>query len=160
MCSEFSRWKDAEYPDIGPVEGPIPKEVDCVIVGAGIAGTEPQDRPWAFSLLRNLSFEDPRSKIPVPGIYQAKVMNEQGKSLVVFDRYHMIGGVWEFYGNEYSRVNTSERLGQKLRGKRSESFLQNTVAAKNRISCAGQEGYLDATERGPHTTARHHAGHL
>ena len=45
MCSEFSRWKDAEYPDIGPVEGPIPEEVDCVIVGAGIAGTEPQDRP-------------------------------------------------------------------------------------------------------------------
>lgn len=79
MCSEFSRWKDAEYPDIGPVEGPIPEEVDCVIVGAGIAG-----------------------------IYQAKVMNELGKSLVVFDRYHMIGGVWEFYGNEYSRVNTSE----------------------------------------------------
>ena len=44
------------------------------------------------------------------GIYQAKVMNEQGKSMVIFDRYHMIGGVWEFYGNEYSRVNTSEKL--------------------------------------------------
>ncbi|CAE7511799.1 Mcat [Symbiodinium pilosum] len=78
-CCNFSRWNDADYPDIGPVDGSIPTEVDCVIVGAGIAG-----------------------------IYQAKVMDEASKSLVVFDRYHIIGGVWEFYGNDYSRVNTSE----------------------------------------------------
>ena len=45
------------------------------------------------------------------GIYQAKVMAETGKSFVVFDRYHKIGGVWEFYGNDCSRVNTSEMLG-------------------------------------------------
>lgn len=44
------------------------------------------------------------------GIYQAKVMAETGKSFVVFDRYHKIGGVWEFYGNDSSRVNTSEML--------------------------------------------------
>lgn len=50
------------------------------------------------------------------GIYQAKVMAETGKSFVVFDRYHKIGGVWEFYGNEYSRVNTSEMLGPSTRG--------------------------------------------
>ena len=37
-------------------------------------------------------------------------MDEASKSLVVFDRYHIIGGVWEFYGNDYSRVNTSEKL--------------------------------------------------
>lgn len=78
-CNNFCRWNDETYPDIGPVEGPIPEKVDCIIVGAGIAG-----------------------------IYQAKVMAETGKSFMVFDRYHKIGGVWEFYGNEYSRVNTSE----------------------------------------------------
>lgn len=50
-----------------------------------------------------------------PGIYQAKVMAETGKSFVVFDRYHKIGGVWEFYGNECSRVNTSEILALKFR---------------------------------------------
>ena len=38
-------------------------------------------------------------------------MAESGKSFVVFDRYHKIGGVWEFYGNDCSRVNTSEPLG-------------------------------------------------
>ena len=43
MCCEFSRWKDAEYPDIGPLEGPIPEQVDCVIVGAGIAGKRLSD---------------------------------------------------------------------------------------------------------------------
>jgi len=78
-CNNFCRWNDETYPDIGPIEGPIPEKVDCIIVGAGIAG-----------------------------IYQAKVMAETGKSFMVFDRYHKIGGVWEFYGNEYSRVNTSE----------------------------------------------------
>lgn len=66
-------------PDIGPVEGPMPEQVDCIIVGAGISG-----------------------------IYQAKSMDEAGKSLLVLDRHHTIGGVWEYYGNDYSRVNTSE----------------------------------------------------
>lgn len=41
-------------------------------------------------------------------------MAETGKSFVVFDRYHKIGGVWEFYGNECSRVNTSEILALKF----------------------------------------------
>ncbi|CAK9115688.1 unnamed protein product [Durusdinium trenchii] len=78
-CQDFCRWNEEVFPDIGPLEGSIPNQVDCVIVGAGIAG-----------------------------IYQAKVMAETGKSFVVFDRYHKIGGVWEFYGNDSSRVNTSE----------------------------------------------------
>ncbi|CAJ1341995.1 unnamed protein product [Effrenium voratum] len=85
---DFCRWNEEAYPDIGPVEGAIPEKVDCVIVGAGIAG-----------------------------IYQAKVLAEGGKSFVVFDRYHTIGGVWEFYGNDYSRVNTSE-IGYRILDKR------------------------------------------
>lgn len=40
-------------------------------------------------------------------------MAESGKSFVVFDRYHKIGGVWEFYGNDCSRVNTSEPLDER-----------------------------------------------
>jgi len=37
-CNNFCRWNDETYPDIGPIEGPIPEKVDCIIVGAGIAG--------------------------------------------------------------------------------------------------------------------------
>ena len=40
-CEEFCRWKDEQYPDIGPVEGAVPEKVDCIIVGAGIAGGKP-----------------------------------------------------------------------------------------------------------------------
>lgn len=37
-CKDFCRWNDETYPDIGPLDGPIPEKVDCIIVGAGIAG--------------------------------------------------------------------------------------------------------------------------
>mmetsp|Transcript_63354 Transcript_63354/g.162980 ORF Transcript_63354/g.162980 Transcript_63354/m.162980 type:complete len:848 (-) Transcript_63354:130-2673(-) len=79
-CEKYNRWKeDGELPDIGPVEGDIPAEVDCVVVGAGIAG-----------------------------IYQSKELCDAGKAVICMDKYHEIGGVWNFYGNDYSRVNTSE----------------------------------------------------
>ncbi|CAE8613591.1 unnamed protein product, partial [Polarella glacialis] len=73
--------KDVEeiLPDIGPVDGPIPEEIDCVVVGAGIAG-----------------------------ITQAKALAESGKSVVVFDRYRTVGGIWMYYANNFSRVNSSE----------------------------------------------------
>ena len=41
---DFCRWNEEAYPDIGPVEGAIPEKVDCVIVGAGIAGKTQRDR--------------------------------------------------------------------------------------------------------------------
>jgi len=78
--SKHDRWlKDGVMPDIGPTDGPMAAEVDCVIVGAGISG-----------------------------VYQGGVLAEGGKSVLILDRYHLIGGVWQFYGNDYSRVNTSE----------------------------------------------------
>jgi len=65
--------------DIGPTDGPIPDEVDIVVVGAGVAG-----------------------------ITNAKALAETGKSVLVFDRYNKIGGIWTFYANKFSRVNSSE----------------------------------------------------
>ena len=64
---------------MGDVEGPVPTDVDCLVVGAGIAG-----------------------------VYQAKELCDAGKSVLCLDRYHEIGGVWNYYGNDFSRVNTSE----------------------------------------------------
>jgi len=74
------RWlKDGIFPDIGPADGPLPDQVDCVIVGAGIAG-----------------------------VYQAKELAKSGKSIICLDRHDKLGGVWDFFGNDGSRVNTSE----------------------------------------------------
>eukprot|EP00930_Biecheleria_cincta_P034003 TRINITY_DN23534_c0_g1_i1.p1 TRINITY_DN23534_c0_g1~~TRINITY_DN23534_c0_g1_i1.p1 ORF type:complete len:1175 (+),score=200.14 TRINITY_DN23534_c0_g1_i1:265-3525(+) len=73
------RANEDAWPDIGPTDGSIPEVVGHVIIGCGIAG-----------------------------IYQAKTYGETGKDFIMFDRYHAIGGVWEFYGNDHSRVNTSE----------------------------------------------------
>jgi len=80
MVQKYDRWQeDAALPDLGDVDGPLPDQVDTVVVGAGISG-----------------------------VYQAAELVKAGKTVVVFDRYHCIGGVWQFYGNDYSRVNTSE----------------------------------------------------
>eukprot|EP00439_Symbiodinium_sp_Y106_P022665 s7215_g2.t2 len=69
----------AILPDIGPTDGEIPAKTDCVIVGAGIAG-----------------------------VTTARAMAEAGRDLLVFDKYDAIGGIWTYYANIFSRVNTSE----------------------------------------------------
>jgi cation diffusion facilitator CzcD-associated flavoprotein CzcO/surfactin synthase thioesterase subunit len=81
VSSKYQLKKDVldVLPSIGPVEGPIPSEVDCVVVGAGITG-----------------------------VMQAKALVEVGKSVLLLDRYRTIGGIWMFYANNYSRVNSSE----------------------------------------------------
>jgi len=77
--AEFNRHTNEERADIGPTDGDIPDEIDALVIGAGING-----------------------------VVASKWLAEAGKSLLIFDKYHAIGGVWEFYGNDYSRVNTSE----------------------------------------------------
>jgi thioredoxin reductase len=74
-----SRWDEDNHWDIGPTDGPIPAEIDCVVVGAGITG-----------------------------LTQAKFLAESGQSCIIIEKNKKIGGVWNFYGNSYSRVNTSE----------------------------------------------------
>ncbi|CAJ1422828.1 unnamed protein product [Effrenium voratum] len=66
-------------PDIGPSDGPMPAEVDAIVVGAGLAG-----------------------------VTAARAMVEAGRDVLVFDRYAQIGGIWTYYANQFSRVNTSE----------------------------------------------------
>uniref|UniRef100_A0A7S1PUS0 Uncharacterized protein n=1 Tax=Alexandrium catenella TaxID=2925 RepID=A0A7S1PUS0_ALECA len=80
-CEKFQLMKEVDdlLPNPGPMEGPMPAEVDCIIVGAGIAG-----------------------------ITQAKAIVETGRSVLVVDRYRTIGGIWMFYANNFSRVNSSE----------------------------------------------------
>jgi hypothetical protein len=39
---------------------------------------------------------------------QAKFLAESGQSCIIIEKNKKIGGVWNFYGNSYSRVNTSE----------------------------------------------------
>lgn len=78
--TRYNRWiEDGALADFGPSDGPLPESVDVVIVGAGIAGLQ-----------------------------QAKSMALAGKSILILDKHDGIGGVWNFYGNDYSRVNTSE----------------------------------------------------
>lgn len=80
MYKTYDRWhSDGQFADIGPVDNPLPETTDVVVVGAGIAG-----------------------------IYQAMSLAKAGKSIVCLDRHNAIGGVWEYYGNDCSRVNTSE----------------------------------------------------
>jgi len=76
---QLTKEVDDILPDFGPTDGPIPEEIDCIIVGAGIAG-----------------------------ITQAKALVETGRSVLVVDRYRTIGGIWMFYANNFSRVNSSE----------------------------------------------------
>jgi thioredoxin reductase len=79
VAVKYCRYKEQELMDYGPTDGPIPSEVDCVVVGGGITG-----------------------------LTQARFLVESGKSLVVIEKTKTIGGVWSFYGNQFSRVNTSE----------------------------------------------------
>ena len=53
--------------------------MDCVIVGAGIAG-----------------------------VTSARAMVEAGRDVLILDRYASLGGIWTYYANQFSRVNTSE----------------------------------------------------
>lgn len=76
---QLAKELDKCLPDCGPTDGSIPEEIDCVVVGAGISG-----------------------------IMQAKALVETGKSVIVVDRYRTIGGIWMFYANTFSRVNSSE----------------------------------------------------
>jgi len=76
---QISKDLAAILPDIGPTDGEIPAKTDCVIVGAGIAG-----------------------------VTTARAMAEAGRDLLVFDKYDAIGGIWTYYANVFSRVNTSE----------------------------------------------------
>jgi len=66
-------------PDVGPVDSPPPDEVDVVVVGGGISGV-------------NTMHEVAKS----------------GKSAVCLERREDIGGIWYYYANPYSRVNSSE----------------------------------------------------
>lgn len=66
-------------PDVGPTSGPIPEETDCVVIGAGIAG-----------------------------VTSARAMVEAGRDVLILDRYETLGGIWTYYANQFSRVNTSE----------------------------------------------------
>jgi thioredoxin reductase len=76
---EFRRRLFEEYADIGPTDGDIPEEIDDMVIGCGINGL-------------------------TIGMSLAK----SGKNVYCFDKYHEIGGIWSFYANDYSRVNTSE----------------------------------------------------
>jgi len=83
---KYNRWiKDDVLPDIGPTNGVLPDEVDCVCVGAGICGL-------------------------MHGVELAKT----GRKIVILDRNKGIGGVWYMHANTYSRVNTSE-IGYRVR---------------------------------------------
>lgn len=74
-------WRPELLPDIGPTDGPLPETIKHLVVGAGISG---------ITFCRSLC--------------------EQGSDeLVVVDRCEKgIGGIWQFYANRFSRVNTSE----------------------------------------------------
>ncbi|CAE8602626.1 unnamed protein product [Polarella glacialis] len=81
ICMKYERKTDLEsiLPDIGPTEGAFPSEIDCIVVGAGIAG-----------------------------VTQGRAMTESGMSVLILDRYEKIGGIWSYYANKFSRVNSSE----------------------------------------------------
>lgn len=67
-------------PEIGETTGSLPDEVDILIVGAGITG-----------------------------ITAGRSFAQTGQEdFLIVDKYPKIGGIWEFYANQYSRVNTSE----------------------------------------------------
>lgn len=68
-----------ELPDIGPTDGPLPKKVPRVIVGGGVTG-----------------------------ILFGKAFSENETDFIILDKYHAIGGIWKYYANVFSRVNTSE----------------------------------------------------
>jgi len=78
--SQYPRYdRVEERPDLGDTDGPIPEEVDVLVVGAGVTG-----------------------------LYQAAQFKDDGRSVLMVDRVDGIGGVWYMHGNDYSRVNSSE----------------------------------------------------
>lgn len=80
-CTKYELGKELVdiLPDIGPTDSPLPTEVDCVVVGAGIAG-----------------------------VCQGRAFRDAGRSVAIIDRYDKIGGIWTYYANKFSRVNSSE----------------------------------------------------
>ena len=71
--------------------GPLPREVDVVIVGAGITG-----------------------------LYAADRLSKAGISTVVLEKREKVGGIWSMYANRTSQVNSSE-CAYRLIEKRSRS---------------------------------------
>lgn len=77
-----SRSDKSSLPSLGDCSGDLPEYADVVIVGAGVTG--------AMSA-------------------RAYAQQSGGKiKPVVIDKYHEAGGIWRYYANTYSRVNTSE----------------------------------------------------
>jgi hypothetical protein len=69
-------------PSLGKTDGDLPEKCDALVVGAGITG--------ACSC-------------------RAFVQQSGGKiQPIVVDKYNAVGGIWRYYANIYSRVNTSE----------------------------------------------------
>lgn len=98
MYTKHNRWNvDRVNPDIGPTDTAIPEMSDIAIVGCGISG-----------------------------IYMGSFLSKRGKSIIMFERYHAIGGVWQFYANNYSRVNTSE-VGYRIRDRVTKDTIWGRV---------------------------------
>jgi len=70
--------------DIGPTDGGIPNKCDFLVVGAGIMG-----------------------------VHSASHAAQAGFDTICIDRDDRIGGIWNYYANKYSQVNTSE-IGYRL----------------------------------------------
>lgn len=66
-------------PDVGPTDGPLPEECEVLIVGAGITG-----------------------------VCGARDFAKQGLDSLILEKTDAVGGIWKYYANVYSRVNTSE----------------------------------------------------
>mmetsp|Transcript_144699 Transcript_144699/g.262825 ORF Transcript_144699/g.262825 Transcript_144699/m.262825 type:complete len:510 (-) Transcript_144699:59-1588(-) len=70
--------------DVGPTDGPVPAKCDFLVIGAGIMG-----------------------------VNSAADAVTNGIQTIVLDRYQNIGGIWSYYANKYSQVNSSE-IGYRL----------------------------------------------
>jgi len=70
--------------DVGPTDGDMPDKIGFLVVGAGIMGVN-----CAADAVAN------------------------GIDTIVLDRYKTIGGIWSYYANKYSQVNSSE-IGYRL----------------------------------------------
>jgi len=44
----------------------------------------------------------------IAGVTSARAMVEAGRDVLILDRYETLGGIWTYYANQFSRVNTSE----------------------------------------------------
>lgn len=83
VAAKFRLNKDVDdpsmLPDIGPTNGPMPEECDALIAGAGITG-----------------------------VCCAREFAKVGMKPLLVEKTDAIGGIWKYYANIYSRVNTSE----------------------------------------------------